>query len=99
MPPPTTPPSRGERVRVGARSAAASTAKARLDLRHQSAVRVEELLLHLRPAAEVVDGEELRPHREAEALVRAREDGPVAALREELLRGRRVEILHEPLCV
>src|SRR6266511_1374126 len=97
MPPPTTSPSRGARTRAGARSAAASAAKARLDLRHQAVVRVEELLLYLRPAAEVVDREQLRPHRKAEALVRARQDGPVAALREELLCARRVEELDEGL--
>src|SRR6266536_1528070 len=98
MPPPTTPPSRGARARAGARNAAASSAKARRDLRHQTVVRVEELLLHLRPAAEVVHGEELRTHREAEAFGGARQDGPIAALREEVLRRRRVEELRKRLC-
>src|SRR4051812_30241556 len=96
-PPPAISPNRGARTAAGGRTAAAATAKARLDLRHQARVRIEELLLRLRPAAEVVDREQLRPHREAEALVRARDDRPVAALREQLLRGRRVKKLDEAL--
>src|SRR5215211_5740186 len=96
-PPPTAPPIGSGRVVFarGAPSAAASTAKARLDLRDQTGVRIEELLVRLRPAAEGVDREQLRPRREVEALVRARHDRAVAALREQLLRLRRVEELHE----
>src|SRR3954452_12982133 len=85
------------RPAAGARTAAASAAKALLDLRHQAGVRVEELLLDLRPAAEVVDRELLRAHGEAVALGRDLEDGPVAALREQLLPRRRVEVLDERL--
>src|SRR3954463_5867165 len=98
MPPPTPPPSRGARALAGARTAAASTAKARLDLRHQPGVRVEELLVRLRPAAEVVHSEELGTHGEVEALRGARQHGAVAALCEEVLRGRRVEEVGERLC-
>src|SRR5512132_32773 len=97
-PPPTTSANRGVRTAAGTRMAAASTAKARLDPRHQPCVRVEEFLLHLRPAAEVVDRDQLRSHRKAEALGRARQYRPVAALREQLLRRRRVEALDEALC-
>src|SRR5206468_8176124 len=96
-PPPSTSATRGVRAAAGARTAAASTAKARLDLRHQPLVRVEELLLHLRPAAEILDREQLRPDREAEALVRTRDHRPVTALREQPLRRRRVQVLHERL--
>src|ERR1041384_8093683 len=99
MPPPTIPPTGGvrARVRAGARRTAASTAKARLAPRHPAVVGIEELLLHLRPAAEVVHREELRTNREAEALGGARQDGPVPALGEEVLRRRRVEEVHERL--
>src|SRR5262245_46012420 len=98
-PPPSTSATRGARAAAGVRRAAASTAKARLDLRHQAGVRVEELLLHLRPAAQIVDGEELRPHREAEALGRTPDYRAITALREELLRGRRVEVPEKRLRV
>src|SRR4051812_20273011 len=99
-PPPRTSVTGSRRAAAGdadARTAAASAAKALLDLRHQPRVRVEELLLHLRPAAEVVDRELLRADREAVALRRDLHDGAVAALREELLRGRRVEVPEERL--
>src|SRR5580765_1278162 len=98
-PPPTASATGNRRTAgaAGARTAAASAAKALLDLRHQPGVRVEELLLHLRPAAEVVDGELLRPHGEAVALRRDLEHGPVAARCEELLRRGRVEVLRERL--
>src|SRR5437763_12029303 len=98
-PPPSASATGSRRVAegAGARTAAASAAKSLLDLRHQPGVRVEELLLDLRPAAEVVDGELLRAHREAVALGRDLEDRPVAALREQLLPRRRVEVLHERL--
>src|SRR3954471_19113143 len=98
-PPPSASTTGSRRVAegAGARTAAASAAKALLDLGHQAGVRVEELLLDLRPAAEVVDGELLRAHREAVALGRDLEDGAIAALREQLLSGRRVEVFHERL--
>src|SRR3954468_12863930 len=96
-PPPSASATGKRRPAAGARTAAASAAKALLDLRHQPGVRVEELLLDLRPAAEVVDGELLRAHREAVALGRDLQDGAVTALREQLLPGRRVEVLHERL--
>src|SRR3954447_20841348 len=98
-PPPSASATGSRRVAegAGARTAAASAAKALLDLRHQPSVRVEELLLDLRPAAEVVDAELLRPHREAVALGRDLEHRAVAALREQLLPRRRVEVLDERL--
>src|SRR3954462_10322577 len=98
-PPPRASTTGSRRVAEGAgtRTAAASAAKALLDLRHQAGVRVEELLLNLCPAAEVVDRELLRAHREAVALGRDLEDGAIAALREQLLSGRRVEVFHERL--
>src|SRR5215211_5357104 len=67
-PPPTAPPIGSGRVVFarGAPSAAASTARARLDLRDQTGVRIEELLVRLRPAAEGVDREQLRPRRDVE---------------------------------
>src|SRR5881397_2724962 len=98
-PPPSASATGSRRVAegAGARTAAASAAKALLDLRHQARVRVEELLLDLRPAAEVVDGELLRAHGEAVALGRDLEDRPVAALREQLLPRGGVEVLDECL--
>src|SRR3954451_5758209 len=96
-PPPSASVTGKRRPTAGTRTAAASAAKALLDLRHQAGVRVEELLLDLRPAAEVVDRELLRAHREAVALGRDPQDGAVTALREQLLPGRRVEVLHERL--
>src|SRR3954449_6198800 len=98
-PPPSASATGSRRVAegAGARTAAASAAKALLDLRHQARVRIEELLLDLRPAAEVVDRELLRGHREAIALGRDLDDRPIAALREQLLPGGRVQVLHERL--
>src|SRR5215203_952536 len=96
-PPPSASVTGKRRLAAGARTAAASAAKALLDLRHQPGVRVEELLLDLRPAAEVVDRELLRAHGEAVALGRDLENGAIAGLREQLLPRRRVEVLDERL--
>src|SRR3954447_17362403 len=98
-PPPSASATGSRRVAegAGARNAAAAAAKALLDLRHQPGVWVEELLLDLRPAAEVVDSELLRAHREAVALGRDLQDRAIAALREQLLSGGRVEVLDERL--
>src|SRR3954454_20392879 len=96
-PPPSVSATGKRRPAAGARTAAASAAKALLDLGHQAGIRIEELLLDLRPAAEVVDGELLRAYREAVALGRDLEDGAIATLREQLLPGRRVEVFHERL--
>src|SRR6185312_12090914 len=92
---PTARPGAGERRALGDGSAAALAATGPLDLRHHAGVRIEELLLDLRPAADVLDREELRPRREVEALGRARDDRPVAVLREDLLSRGGVEELHE----
>src|SRR5206468_2481756 len=58
-----------------------------LDLRNGALVRVEELVLHLRPAAEVVDREELPGDREprSELLEHRRDDRAVALAREDPL--------------
>src|SRR3954468_11400084 len=71
----------------------------RLDLRHGALVRVEEVVVDLRPAAEVADREqalrrgELRRVPRQDGLV----DRPVAPLGEALLRGRRQRIADERL--
>src|SRR6476469_608071 len=75
----------------------ASAAIRPLDASHDSRSRIEELLLYLGPAADVLDREQLRPGREVEAAGGRGDDRPVAALREDLLRGRRAQELHERL--
>src|ERR1700733_3784235 len=62
-----------------------------LDLDHRAVGRIEELIVHLRPAAEAVHGEQLRDRREraGELLGDARQDRPVALLPPQLLRGGR----------
>src|SRR6266545_3034626 len=92
-PPPSTPPTGTWTRRAGARSTAALLAKALLDLGHHSRVGIEELLLHLRPAADVADREQPRAHGEVEVLQRALHDRAVAGLPEEPLRRRRIEKL------
>src|SRR6266511_864622 len=96
-PPPSTSPTGTWTRRAGARSTAALLAKALLDLGHHSRVGIEELLLHLRPAADVADREQPRAHGEVEVLQRALHDRAVAGLPEEPLRRRRIEKLHERL--
>src|SRR5438477_174928 len=54
---------RARRGRDGAATATALLAKPRLDLGHDSRLGIEEALLHLRPAAELLDREEPRPDR------------------------------------
>src|SRR5919199_4814102 len=54
------------RGRGGAAATAALLAKPRLDLRHHALLRIEEALLDLAPAAELLDREEPRPHRVVE---------------------------------
>src|SRR6185312_1171233 len=92
---PTARPGAGERRALGDGSAAALAATGPLDLRHHAGVRIEELLLDLRPAADVLDREELRSRGEVEALGRARDDRPIAVLRKDLLGGRSTQVLHE----
>src|SRR5258705_10130741 len=68
-----------------------------LEASHDSRPGVEELLLDLRPPADVFDREELRPGREVEAARGSGDDRPVAVLREDLLRGRRSQEPQERL--
>src|SRR3954451_6796127 len=69
--------------------------EALLDGGHHAVVRVEELLRDRRPAAELLDREQGLRHRELVRARRALHDGPVGLLREDPLRLRRVEELHE----
>src|SRR5207244_8785986 len=83
--------------RRGAGRGRVSVTEATFDLRDHAVVRVEELLLDLVPPADVADREQPRSYREVEGLDHARVDRPVARLREQLLRGGRVEELDERL--
>src|SRR5512133_3917973 len=80
--PPSTPPTGTRTGRAGARTAAALLAKALLDLGHHAVVGIEELRLHLRPAADVADREQPRAHRVRELLQRALHDRAVSRLAE-----------------
>src|SRR6266516_4184963 len=75
----------------GSGSASGLAAKTSLDRRHDARVRVEELLLHLRPAADVADREQLLRVREAELLLHRLQHRPIARLGEERLLLRRVQ--------
>src|SRR5947209_17917449 len=70
-----------------------------LDLGDEAARRVEELVLDRGPAAEVVDREQAARDRELRGVLL--EDGlvdrAVAVRREDLLAGRRPEVLQERL--
>src|SRR5215212_3068924 len=97
------PVSAGRRAR---RAGAAGTATAALasgasdlalDLRHDPVAGVEELRLHLLPAAERPDREQVRPRRELELARDALHDGAVAGLPEDALRRGRVEEVAERL--
>src|SRR5207249_11601792 len=66
-----------------------------LDLRHDSGLGVEELLLDLVPAAQVPDVEEAGSRRELELVADALHHRPVARLGEERLRLRRVQEVQE----
>src|SRR5919198_3692243 len=81
----------------GAGRGAALAAIRRLDLRHDPCARVEELLLHLRPAADVLDREQLQPDREVEPLRDTVDHRPVAVLGEGPLRRLRAQELEEGL--
>src|SRR5262245_3382855 len=67
-----------------------------LDLGHDAAARLEELLIHLRPTAEVSDGEPTGRGREARARYTL-DDGSVAVRGEDLLSLRRVQEVQERL--
>src|SRR5690349_17803725 len=66
-----------------------------LDLRDGAVLRVEELLVHRRPATEIVDGEQRLRGRELRLVEVGGDDRPVAVLREGLLRGIGVEEVDE----
>src|SRR5256714_1779953 len=82
---------RTRRGRGGAATAAALLPKPGLDLRHHSRLRIEEALLDLRPAAELLDREEPRPDRVVELPHHAPQHGPVAVLAEDRLAPRAVQ--------
>src|SRR4051812_33061131 len=96
---PTARPGALERRAFGAGRASALTATRTDDLRHEACACVEELLLHLRPAAHVLDREQLRPAREAQPLRHALHDRAVAVLREDPLRGLRAQEVDECTCL
>src|SRR5688572_32477632 len=66
-----------------------------LDPRHDAVARIEEAAVDLRPAAEELDREQLRPDRKREAAGCARDDRAIAVLREDLLRRRRAQVTDE----
>src|SRR4051794_35492110 len=68
-----------------------------LDLGDGAVVRVEEVLVHRRPTAEVVDGEQRLRVRELRLVEVRSDDRSVSVLREGLLRGVGVEEVHELL--
>src|SRR5438105_2240793 len=82
---------RTRRGRAGATAVAALVAKTRFDPRHNPGLRVEEALLDLGPAAELLDREEPRPDRIVELLDDASHDRPVAVLAEDRLSLRGVQ--------
>src|SRR5690349_2465238 len=90
---------RARRRALGIRSASTASGhpEALLDLRDDAVRRIEELGVHLGPAADVSDREELRPRRELrlEPTQHVEVDGTEAVLRPDRLRRRRVEPLGE----
>src|SRR6266850_752999 len=89
-------PGATERRDLGAAGSVPALAAIRsLEANHDARARVEELLLDLRPAADVLDREQLRSRWEVVAARRRRNDGPVTVVREDLLRCRRAQELQE----
>src|SRR5437870_4528550 len=68
-----------------------------LDPGHDAGLRIEELLADDRPAAELLDREQTARLRELVRPADPAHDGPVALLREDRLRGRGVQVVHERL--
>src|SRR3954447_855246 len=97
-PPMLTPPRRAN-ARRGSRSAAVSAiggdAELLLDVGDDGVLRVEELLVDLVPAAEVVDREEARRGRELLLVDERGENRAIALGGEDLLRLRRLHELEE----
>src|SRR5215208_1793726 len=99
--PPTSAGRRARRPRAAGTATAALASGASdlaLDRRHDPLARIEELRLHLLPAAERPDREQIRPRRELELAGDALHDGPVARLREDPLRRGGVEEVAERPC-
>src|SRR3954468_2928623 len=92
----TDPPAAGAELRA---SLGSGDPRRLLDLRDRALVRIEELVVDLRPAAEVADREQ--PLRRRELRLVLGKDGlvdrPVAPVGEDLLRRRRQRVLHERL--
>src|SRR5580765_1160177 len=96
--PPTAVPRARRRTAPAVRASLGSgDPRVRLDLRHRALVRVEELVVDLAPAAELVDREQARWHRElgGVALQHRLVDRPVAPVREALLRGMGEHVVEE----
>src|ERR1700757_2172518 len=93
------PPASGYRRGAWSLSTACADTEPLFDLRHDPVGGIEELRVHLLPAPDVSDREELRARRELrEALPlhsRPRRSGP--ALCPDRLRGRRIEPVAKPL--
>src|SRR3954449_4242417 len=91
----------GSRKAAGRRATVALSATADaervLDLCDRAAGRVEELRVHGRPAAEVLDGEQLRRRRELRRVDVGLHDWAVAVVGEDLLRGVGVQVVDERL--
>src|SRR6266550_7989924 len=91
-------PGASERRAPGAAGSVSALAATRAyEADHDARLWVEELLLDLRPPADVLDREQLGPCREAEPACSGRDDRPVAVLRENLLRGECAQELQERL--
>src|SRR5712691_2947229 len=91
-------PGTSERRALGAAGSASALAATRpLDLRHHARTRIEELLLGLGPATDVLDREQLRPQREVEAARGALHEGSIAVLRKDPLRLVGAQELQERL--
>src|SRR4051812_32466267 len=92
----TDPPAAGAEVRA---SLGSGDPRRLLDLRDRALVRVEEVVVDLRPAAQVADGEQALRRGELGGVLlqHGLVDRPVAPLGEALLRGRRQGVAHERL--
>src|SRR3954453_12523533 len=97
--PPMLPPPRRANARRGSRSAAVSAiggdAELLLDVGDDGVVGIEELVVHLLPATQVVDREEPLGRREPLRVDERLHDGPVALRREDLLGLGRLDELEE----
>src|SRR3954471_11240297 len=91
----------GSRKAAGRRATVALSATADaervLDLCDRATGRVEELGVHGRPAAEVLDGEQLRGRGELRGVDVSLHHRAVAMVREDLLRGVGVQVVDERL--